>query len=115
MTRNILWLAGLAGCVLTLPVENSLHGAQDDLPLPTRITPVSDGFRNTAEEARIRGIFADENVDQVEGLEAFLSDNPASAWAPSVHAALADIYRSRGRNTLAINQWTAAWERLKTA
>src|SRR6266704_1170236 len=114
MTRNII---AITTCVVTVLAGKSIALGQtaDDSKLPGRITAMSGVPTNESETSQVRVLFSSDNGDEVAGLEGFLSAHPDSAWAPSIHAALADVYRFRGRNSLSINHWKAAWDRLKAA
>ncbi len=43
-------------------------------------------------------------------LEQFVATHPGSAWVPSLRAQLGKCYRERGRCTLALRHWEAAWQ-----
>lgn len=53
--------------------------------------------------------------DPVELLEAFVRGNPTLVWTPSLRSHLASHYRKRGRFTLALDHWAAAWELVRRA
>ena len=46
-------------------------------------------------------------------LEEFLTANPTSAWAPSLHANLGRYCEERGRYSRALEHWEGAWTRLR--
>lgn len=43
-------------------------------------------------------------------LEMFVEAFPNSPWGPSLRVNLGAYYRSRGRNSAALEHWLAAWE-----
>ena len=45
----------------------------------------------------------------IASIEQFLATHPGSVWNPSLHANLAEYYRTSGRYTLALQHWEAAW------
>ena len=45
----------------------------------------------------------------VDDIESFIGAYPNSAWAPSLHANLGRVYLDRGRMSLALEHWEAAW------
>src|SRR5439155_14586305 len=44
-----------------------------------------------------------------DDIESFIEAYPNSAWAPSLHANLGRFYLDRGRMSLALEHWEAAW------
>ena len=46
---------------------------------------------------------------EVEALEGFVEAHPNSPWTPSLRASLGRYQRDRGRYTLALKHWEAAW------
>ena len=44
-----------------------------------------------------------------DDIESFIEAYPNSAWTPSLHANLGRVYLDRGRMSLALEHWEAAW------
>lgn len=47
--------------------------------------------------------------ERADVLEVFIKQHPYSPWTPSLRTQLAKHYRERGRHTLAMQHWDAAW------
>ena len=111
------------GLIIANSSRPSLVAAGNDLSLPDRIsrssafyqplfcvgnTPPADA-ENQENWAEVEKINVRGAGPSIGFLEQFVSDHPASPWAPSIHANLGRYYAERGRYTKAIGHWTAAW------
>ncbi len=78
-------------------------------PLVAVGAPAADETRELA--AAIRAYRAAADVEAVEPLTGFLERHPGSAWAPSLEADLAVLYRHTGYLDRALAAASAAWRR----
>jgi hypothetical protein len=81
---------------------------------PERLLWVGQTAPTEAESQLLEGLLNEckgrGTYEAVGELEEFLATLPDSAWAASLRCNLAYYYRVRGRYTLALQHWQAAWE-----
>lgn len=78
--------------------------------IPT-VTPSSEDNRQLA--GVLRTFSQRKERDDFSSLESFISGNPQSVWAPSLHLNLGLEYYRTGRYTRALDSFKVAWSELK--
>ena len=74
---------------------------------------IVEGARRKVSQAPIEDktkVIATARTEEIAALESFVLSHPASSWTPSLQANLGKYHRQRGRYTLALGHWEAAWE-----
>jgi len=123
MKMNIyasIWLTGLVLAAAPRVLADALSVAGQIKAEPVFASPLDwtgDQPPAEAESAAllqaINGLRTTGSGSGFAALEDFLTAYPQSAWAPALHVSLAEYYRSRGRYSLALSHWEAAWDETK--
>ena len=67
----------------------------------------------SSELAKTLDLFNSDPRGGIDAVEQFIASNPGSPWTPSLNENLAEYNRNRGRYTLALSHWDAAWNETK--
>src|SRR5437879_901222 len=116
--RRILLLGSVLSMINPLPAADSPSAIQDRPQYRQAVSDVLIWVGETApaeaeEDALSEVVKLLRSGRQYLEVEKFIEDHPQSAWTPSLRARFAQACRSRGRYTLALKHWEAAWEATK--
>jgi RHS repeat-associated protein len=68
---------------------------------------------HSSELAKVLDLFNTDPRGGIDAVEQFIASDPDSPWTPSLNENLAEYNRNRGRYTLALKHWEAAWNETK--
>ena len=111
-TLGIFLLSGLL--IVSNVIAQNLPTAPGQAPVTRANVP--PGWRGGISEsiadapAELKAIIGDK-----QQMEQYVATNPDSIYVPRLQNILASSYRQTGRLTPALNDWSAAWQELKTA